>query len=73
MVPLYGTCQWTASDTFRYGAKAEKQEFLGNFNPHFPSACTGTERYLVKNSYILVHNIVANWREVYVSLAILIA
>ena len=71
MVPIYGTCQWTAAGTFRYGAKAEKQEFLGNFNPGFPSDCTGADRQLVKNSCI--HNIVANWREVYVSLVILIA
>ena len=73
MVPIYGTCQWTAAGTFRYGAKAEKQEFLGNFNPRFPSACTGTDRHSVQNSYILIHNTVANWREVYVSLAIVIA
>jgi hypothetical protein len=72
MVPIYGTCQWTAAGTFRYGAKAENQEFLGNFNPRFPSAFTGTDRHSVQNSYILRHKTVANWREVYVSLAVLI-
>jgi len=71
MVPIYGTCQWTAAGTFSFGAKAEKQEFLGNINPRFPWACTGADRHLVKSSYI--HNIVANWREVCVSLVILIA
>ena len=71
MVPIYVTCQWIAAGTFRYGAKAENPEFLGNFNPRFPSACTGADRHLVKTSCI--HNIVANWREVCVSLVILIA
>jgi hypothetical protein len=32
MVPIYGTFQGTAAGTFRYGAKAEKFEFLYNFN-----------------------------------------
>jgi len=27
MVPIYGTCQWTAASTFRYGAKAETPNF----------------------------------------------
>ena len=73
MVPIYGTCQWTAAGAFIYGARAQNPEFLGNFNPRFLSAGTGTDRHLVKNSYILIHNIVANWREVYVSLSILLA
>jgi len=60
VVPIYGISQWTAAGTFIYGAKAEKLKFLGNFNPCFPSAGTGTNRHLVKNSYILIHNIVAN-------------
>ena len=46
--------------TFIYGAKDESPKFLGNFNPRFLSAGTGTDRHLVKNSYILIHNIVAN-------------
>jgi len=44
MVPIYGTCQWIAAGTFRYGVKAEKIELLGNFNPHFSSAGAGTDR-----------------------------
>jgi len=32
-----------------------------------------TDRHLIKSSYILIHNNVANWREVYVPLAILTA
>jgi len=60
VVPIYGISQWTAAGTFRYGAKAEKPKFLGNFNQPFPSAGTGTEKHLVKHSYILINNIVAN-------------
>ena len=73
MVHIYGTCQWTAAVTFRYGAKSENPEFLGNFNPRFLSAGAGTDRHSIKYNCVLVHNIVANWREVCVSLAILIA
>ena len=54
MVPLYGTCQLTASGTFIYVANAEIPEILGNFNLRFPSANAGTDRHLVQNSYILV-------------------
>jgi len=72
MFLICGTCQWTDAGTFIYGAKAENPEFLGNFNPHFPSSGTGRDRHLVKNSYILIHNIVANWREFYMSLSILV-
>jgi hypothetical protein len=28
MVPIYGTSQWTAAGTFRYGAKPEIPEFF---------------------------------------------
>jgi len=44
VVPICGTCQWTAAGTFRYGAKGENPEFLYTFNWRVSSAGTGTDR-----------------------------
>jgi hypothetical protein len=71
MVPVYGTCQWTAAGTFRYGAKAENPEFLYNFNWRFSSAGTGTDRLLTERGDVLITQHCGRLLKVYLSLAIL--
>ena len=74
MVPIYGTCQWTVVGTFKYGAEAETPKFWAILIHVFLQSVQGqTDRHLIKITYIHIHNNVANWREVYVSLARLMA
>jgi hypothetical protein len=55
-------------------------QVLGNFNSAFffsryrdRQTDRQTDRHLIKGRYVIIHNNVANWREVYISLAILTA
>jgi hypothetical protein len=74
MVPIYSTCQWTATNTFRYGAEAKTPKLWVILIRVFLQPVQGqTDGHLIKISYRLIYSNVANWRDVYFSLAILTA
>jgi hypothetical protein len=77
VVPIYSTCLWIAASTFRKGAEPENPQVLGNFTSAFffsryrdRQTDRQTDRHLIKGRYVIIHNNVANWRQVYFFLGI---